>query len=94
MIPVERVKCCTYRVCLGSDQAQDAYRVLLDDAFCHTLARGRLSKERLLQTCFSYFAEKALLDQLPLRFSLREISGQFPQFVPDIQQRTASMRRE
>jgi wyosine [tRNA(Phe)-imidazoG37] synthetase (radical SAM superfamily) len=83
-ISVDQVKCGVYRVTLDSEGQKKRYRVILADGYYNSLARGRLSKEELLETCFRYFLNNALLERLGLKFSLRDVGGQFPQFETDI----------
>lgn len=63
------------------------------DGYYNSLARGRLSKEELLETCFRYFLNNALLERLELKFSLRDVGEQFPQFETDIRNAIAADKR-
>jgi len=92
-ISVDQIKCCVYRVTLDSDGQKKRYRIILADGYYNSLARGRLSKEELLETCFRYFLNNALLERLGLKFSLRDIGEQFPQFETDIRNAIAADKR-
>jgi len=79
-IAIDRINCCNYRVTIDSGKLKRRFRVVLADGYYHSLARGRLSKEELLEKCFCYFVNNALLERLEPKFSLRNIGKQFPEF--------------
>ncbi len=92
-ISVDQIKCCAYRVTLDSSDQKKRYRVILADGYYNSLARGSLSKEELLETCFRYFLNNALLERLESKFSLRDFGEQFPQFETDIRNAIAADKR-
>lgn len=83
-LTIDRINCCTYRVIVKSVIQSREFRVILADSYYNSLARGRLSKEGLLDRCFRYFANNDLLDQLKSKFTLRDICKQFPEFEAGI----------
>ena len=80
VIAVERIKCCMYRIKLKIFEKENCYHVILDDAYYNNLAHGHLSKEELLQNCFGYFIDNAVIETLPSKIKLRDIGKQYPQF--------------
>ncbi len=92
-IVVELIKCCFYRVKLKIFEKEKCYHVILDDAYYNNLAHGQLSKEELLQNCFGYFIDNAVIETLPSKIKLRDIGKQYPQFETDIRKAIAADKR-
>lgn len=83
-LAIKRINCCTFRVTVDSEVQKRQYRVILGDAYYNNLARGKMSKEQLLEYCFRYFADNQLLDQLEPKFILRNVCREQPEFEKGI----------
>lgn len=84
-LAIKRINCCTFRITVDSQAQKRQYRVILGDAYYNNLARGKMSKEQLLEYCFRYFTDNQLLDQLESKFILRNVCREHTEFEKGIQ---------
>jgi len=83
-LAIEQINCCTFRINIDSQAQKRQYRVILGNAYYNNLARGKMSKEQLLEYCFRYLADNQLLDRLKSKFILRNVCREHPEFEKGI----------
>jgi len=93
-ITIRQTQCCVYQVEVKWPDRERHLRVVLADGYYNRLSMGLVNQEQLLESCFTYFVDHDLLDQLDDRFHLKDIGQRYPEYENDIRALISRKRRE